>query len=390
MRAPRRVLPVVRLVLALIAAASLAACESVPRIPYTEEEQRIAEIPGMPPGLRAWADAPADVFRGGLQQVLAYARRSGRPPTLLALSGGADDGAYGAGLLNGWSKRGDRPEFTIVSGISTGALTAPFAFLGPEYDDELKEVFTEIDGRSVFVFRGLAGFLGPGLADPAPLRAMIDKHVTDDFLRRIAAEHAKGRRLIVVSTNLDAQRSVVWNMGRIAEVGTPAARKLFGDVLLASASVPAVFAPTLIEVEANGRRFQELHVDGGATLQVFTLPNSILVSDGRSRESRGTAIYMVINNRLFPDFQVVPASTIQVAARSLSTIVKSSASQTVAQTYDFARDRRIGFNLTYIGQDFDRPYEGPFNRAYMNDLFEYGYRRGIAGTAWQTTLPFRD
>ncbi len=366
----------------------LAGCGAgLPRIAYSQADAENATVVGMPPDVRVWATAGSEAFRPSLDAVLSYARREGTGPKLLALSGGADDGAYGAGFLNGWSERGDRPEFAIVSGISTGALIAPFAFLGPAYDDALSEVFTEVDASNVFNFLGLRGLFGPGLADTAPLRAMIAKHVTDDFLAAIAREHRRGRRLIVVSTNLDSQRPVVWNMGRIAEVGTPEARELFKDVLLASASVPAVFPPVLIDVESGALRYQEMHVDGGATLQVFTLPNSILVSRNNRAAMRGTAIYMIINNRLFPAFEVVEARTIDVAARSLSTIVKSSAFQTVAQTYAFAAERGIDFYLTYIAPDFEKEYEGPFNQEYMRALFAYGHARGRSGEGWRQVLP---
>lgn len=387
MNASSRILA--RVLSVFLLAVLLAGCAGgIPRVAYTEADQMGATVFGMPADIRAWADAPAEAFLPGLRDISRYAEARGSGPKLLALSGGADDGAYGAGFLVGWSERGDRPEFALVSGISTGALIAPFAFLGPAYDGPLREVFTQIDASNVFQFVGLGGLFGPGLADTGPLREMVAKHVTPSFLAEIAAEHRKGRRLIVVTTNLDAQRSVVWNMGRIAEIGTPRALELFRDVLVASASVPAVFPPVLIDVESEGLRYHELHVDGGATLQVFTLPNAVLVSGAARRSPPGTSIYMIINNRLFPDFEVVRATTIRVAARSLSTIVKSSALQTVAQTYEFARSRGIDFFLTYIGEDFEQEYEGPFNREYMNALFEYGYARGRSGDGFLRSLPF--
>lgn len=369
----------------------LAACASAPpRIPFTAADQQAATVNGMPSDIRFWATTSLENLRPVLTPIRERTRRTGRGPKLLALSGGADDGAYGAGFLNGWTERGDRPEFTIVSGISTGALIAPFAFLGPRYDDALREVFTEVSAANVFNFVGLRGVLGAGLADTAPLRAMIAKHVTPAFLEEVAAEHATGRRLFVVSTNLDAQRSVVWNMGRIAEIGGPRALEMFREALLASASIPAVFPPVLVDVEAGGIPFQELHVDGGATLQVFTLPNAILVSPAANRAPPGTEIYMIINNRLFPNFEVVPARAVRVAARSLDTIVKSSAFQTVSETYAFAVERGIDFYLTYIAPDFERDYEGPFNQDYMRALFAYGFARGRSGDGWRSTLPFDD
>jgi predicted acylesterase/phospholipase RssA len=211
----------------LLATLMLAACASLPRIEYTESDQALAKVAGMPKDIRLWADAPQRAFRPAVNQIRERARRTGRAPTLLALSGGADDGAYGSGFLNGWSETGTRPEFEIVSGISTGALIAPYAFLGEAYDDELRGIFTEVDSSDIFVFRGLRGLLGAGIADNTPLREMVARQVTPELLEAIAVEHAKGRRLLVATTNLDAQRTVVWNMGRIAEVGTPRALEVF-------------------------------------------------------------------------------------------------------------------------------------------------------------------
>lgn len=376
--------------LALLVVLFVGACASLPnRIPYTALDQREAVVVGMPAEIRVWSDAPVEAFRPIFGNLRVNARALGRPPTLLALSGGADDGAYGAGFLSGWTERGDRPEFTIVSGISTGALIAPYAFLGPAYDEELGRLFTTIDSKDIFVFRGLRGIFGASIADSTPLREMVDRQVTPQLLAAIAAEHRRGRRLLVATTNLDAQRTVVWNMGAIAEVGTSRAVDVFRSVLLASASVPAIFPPVLIEAQSPTETYQELHVDGGATVQVFTLPPSILVSHESERALPGTSIYMIINNTLAPDFEVVRAAALPIAGRSFSTLIKSSARQTVIETYDFSNERGIDFNLTYIGDDFDEPYKRPFDRTYMNALFEYGLARGRSGAGWQDRPPFQ-
>lgn len=375
--------------LALIVTLLVGACASVPnRIPYTAVDQSEAVVVGMPAGIRVWSDAPIEAFRPIFGELRVTARALGRPPSLLALSGGADDGAYGAGFLSGWTERGDRPEFTVVSGISTGALIAPYAFLGPAYDEELGRLFTTIDSKDIFVFRGLRGLLGAAIADSKPLREMVDRQVTPELLAAIATEHRRGRRLLVATTNLDAQRTVVWNMGAIAEVGTPRAAEVFRSVLLASASVPALFPPVLIEAQSPSETYQELHVDGGATVQVFTLPPSILVSNESQRALPGTSIYMIINNSLAPDFEVVRAAALPIAGRSFSTLIKASARQTVLETYDFSQERGIDFNLTFIGDDFTQPYERPFDREYMNALYQYGLARGRSGAGWNDTPPF--
>ncbi|MEM0907635.1 MAG: patatin-like phospholipase family protein [Pseudomonadota bacterium] len=373
----------IALLLRLLVAASVlmvAACGSVPkRTPYTVADQEIAVVVGMPANIRVWADAPEERFQTAGNRLVSQLRREGKPLRVLALSAGADKGAYGAGFLYGWSKTGTRPQFNAVTGVSTGSLIAPYAFLGPDYDEPLKAIFTQIDARDVFSVRGIVGIFGSGLASNAPLRRMINEHVTPELLEAIAQEHQKGRILLVATTDLDAQRGVIWNMGRIAEVGTPRALEVFREVLVASASIPALFPPALIPVEAGSLRYDELHVDGGAINEVFTLPDRVLLSRGIQRALPGGEFTIIINDTFEPDFEVVKAGTIPIAARSLATLAKSNTQRTVAQTYDFTQDRKFDFQLTFIGEDFDKPYPGPFNRAYMNTLFDYGVERGKAG-----------
>lgn len=376
--------------LVLLFAFLVGACASLPnRADHSLQDQLTATVVGMPAGIRFWADAPRETFQPDIDEITRKVARSGGTPSLLALSGGADDGAYGAGFLGGWSRTGNRPQFTIVSGVSTGALIAPYAFLGSDFDDELGTLFTQIDGRDIFTILGLGGIARAGVVDTAPLRDIVRRQVTPQLLEAVAAEHAKGRRLLVATTNLDAQRTVVWDMGRIAQVGTPRALEVFRQVLLASASVPGIFPPVLIEVQAGKRHFEELHVDGGAALQVFTLPTAFLTSRPGWAIPNGSRIYIIINNKLEPEFSVVPASALPIAGRSFSTLIKASAQQTVAQTFDFARDNRVGFALTFIGPDFQITSKKPFDRTYMNALYDYGLRRGRGGSGWVDHPPLR-
>src|SRR5215471_2017456 len=191
----------------------------------------------------------------------------------LAISGGGDDGAFGAGLLVGWSDRGDRPEFDVVTGVSTGSLSAPFVFLGRAYDPQLKAVYTETNANDVFQKNAplISALTGDSLTSNAPLRAMIARRLDDEMVRKIAEEYSKGRLLFILTTNLDQARPVIWNIGAIASSGNPKARDLIIDVLLASASIPAVFPP----VTLDGERHQEMHVDGGTVAQAFLYPPSV-------------------------------------------------------------------------------------------------------------------
>lgn len=375
------------MVLVIITAAG---CSSLPRTEFTAKQQAIAQIPGIP-GARIWADAAAESFAGviRLEQMQAAARKSGSMD-LLAISGGASDGAFGAGVLTGLSATGRRPEFAFVSGVSAGALIAPLVFLGPRYDEKLTYAWTS----------GIAAPIGEGGvlsilfsqdSRRAALYELVASFVDANMLNEIAAEHRRGRRLVVVTTNLDAQRPVVWDLGAIAASGHPKALQLFRDVLTASSSIPGAFAPTLIEVEADGRQFAELHVDGGATTQLFTIPEAIL-SKGLPNERQARAMparfFIIINNRLKPEFEVVQGSVVPVLARSLSSLIKTHARLTLVATREFARSRNMDFNLTYIGDDFVTDLKPSFETAYMRAVYRYGHEKAASGNVWQNQIPF--
>ena len=363
-----------RMAVAFGLAGQVAACGSVPRTPYSAEQAALATIPGVP-GARVFADASVDTIAA----LAANPERRLKGFTYLALSGGGGDGAYGAGVLNGWTASGKRPEFTLVSGVSTGALIAPFAFLGPAYDPYLTEFYTSGVAGELVASPNLANVLfGSGLFGDGRLRSLIDRYVTADLLKAVAEEHAKGRRLLVVTTNLDSQRAVIWNMGAIAASGVPNARELFRDVLAASASIPAVFPPQFIDVSAGDTRFQEMHVDGSVVTPVFTLP----------RTGGKAEIYVVINGRLEPDFEVTKDNTLSIVERSFTTASRARSRATLTATYALARANGIGFNLTYIDENGPKASAAKgFDTAYMRALYDAGLEKGRSGTFWQHTVP---
>jgi Patatin-like phospholipase len=367
--------------LALAACAlALTDCVTDTRVPYTQQQQAEAGIPGIP-GARVWAD---DLSIGtGQRPPLSRLRLA--QPTVLALSGGGADGAFGAGLLAGWTARGTRPQFTLVTGASAGALIAPFAFLGPAHDDTLRSVFATGEMANLLQSEGLAGLFGTGLFKAAPLRDLIARHVDDGMLAAIAREYRTGRRLYVVSTNLDAQRTAIWDMGKIAASGDPGSLELFRNILTASASIPGVFSPVLIDVEAEGRRFAEMHVDGGVTTNVLIVPEAVLVSGTQlfAPDAR-PKVYIVLNGKLIPDFDVVRASTLPIVTRSFETSVRANTRNTLLASYQFAKGRSWEFNLASIEPDYPKAESIGFDPAYMQRLFEYGYQRGRSGALWQS------
>lgn len=365
--------------LALTCSLALGACTSLPRTPYTAAEASTSRVLDID-GLRRYADEPVTKF--SFEKDTSTATKS-----YLALSGGGADGAYGVGVLNGWTTARTRPTFSVVSGVSTGGLIAPFAFLGSQYDDTLKEVYTSGIAESLLNDPSIMRVLfGSGLFGNTRLRELVARYVGPDILAQVARENAKGRKLLVVTTDLDTQRTAIWDMGKIAAVGTPEALKLFRDVMAASASIPLVFPPIMIDAEGQGRRFQEMHVDGGVTAPVLTLPEALFSQDRLPGNARMN-IYILVNKKIERNFELVSNSTIDVASRSLSSITQSQTRSIIFSTYDFAKRNRLGFHLSYIARDYPAPPSEGFDTAYMRALYQYGYEKAASGQAWTSTLP---
>ena len=339
-----------------------------PRAPFTAADDAVASVPGMPDA-RFWADSETDFEKALPPQ---------RGPWLILSTGGAD-GAFGAGLLNGLSAAGKRPDYTVVTGVSTGALMAPFVFAGPRYDAALAAVYTHTSAADIFEVGGT----GESFLDTWPLKDLIAKQITPALLADIAAAHQAGRRLFIVTTDLDAERSVVWNMGAIAvhatahstNPGGEEAIKLFRNILLASGSVPGAFPPVLIDVESNGKRFAEMHADGGVGGQFFVTPPALMQSTS-SYKIPADALYIVVNSSLAPEFQVVERSTPTILAQTVSMAIKADLRVLLDRAYVAAKNSGIGFNVATIPPSFNAPSRGAFDPDYMKALFNVGYDQG--------------
>ncbi|MGY3447817.1 patatin-like phospholipase family protein [Bradyrhizobium sp. USDA 4353] len=364
----------------------LGGCASVERVAYSADEARRARIEGFGT-IRMWADAPPQSFDSAAFKPQPQANK---PFAYLALSGGGGDGAFGAGILNGWSESGTRPEFTIVSGVSTGALIAPFAFLGPAYDPTLKEMYTSGLASSFAASpNALKAVFGSSLFDVQPLRDAISHYTTPELLEAIAREHARGRRLFVVTTDLDAARPVLWNMGEIASARTLDALQLFRQVLTASASVPVAFPPSMIAASSDGKPIEEMHVDGGVSTQVFTFPDRLLMQPASSGRiaSQKPAIYIIMNGRISTDFQPVENSAKAIAIRSLAMKSKRETQSYLVATYQFARHNAMSFNMAAIDPSVPEGQGIGFDTDYMRSLYALGYDGARAGRLWSQTPP---
>lgn len=360
--------------------------------------QARASIAGMP-DVRYWADGEAsDFLRDGLESVhreqdllQRAGHRSPLPPAeFLAISGGGEDGAFGAGLLVGWSAAGTRPRFKAVTGISTGALIAPFAFLGPDYDEKLKEVYTTISGKDILEQRGyLAALTEDAMADTGPLRKLVKRIFDQSMLDVIAVEHEKGRLLLIGTTNLDARRPVIWNVGKIAASHHPKALELVQSLLVASAAIPGAFPPVMISVEADGQKFEEMHVDGGATAQVFVYPPGLNLKAATQEAgvTRQRRLYVIRNARLDPDWAQVERRTLNIANRAVSSLIQTQGVGDLYRIYITTQRDGIDFNLAYIPESFKTTLKEPFDPVYMNDLFKVGYDLAANGYPWAKTPP---
>ena len=388
---------------ALAGGAMLCACSTLTREPAAE-----------PPISRATvADLDSSTIRylpfedlSGFQRDIAEAFRTEtedsyhvepggeRVYSYLAVSGGGSDGAFGAGVLNGWTEAGGRPKFKIVTGVSTGSLIAPFAFLGSDYDDELKAAYTTIDSNRIFIARGLLPLLwSEAVASTEPLQELIGTYVDEKLLDAIAAEHAEGRRLYVASTNLDAEQPIIWDMGAIAGSGKPDRLALFRKVLLSSASIPSIFPPVLIDVTVDGNKHQEMHVDGGVFFQAFfigaatDLPANIRAADPDFQGKVRQNLYVIRNGWLTSSFEPVDRALTSITMRAIHSMLKVSGINDLWRLYLGARDDEVAFHYIAIPASYVPSTTEQFNQAEMNREYEFGRQLALDGIQWQTTPP---
>ena len=383
---------------------SLGACAAVPmHQPVPEEFVSTATISGFLPDIRFWADeAPkqqAQIIARRIDEYRkdndAYFREHGSYPPLnyLAISGGAYDGAYGAGLLSGWSATGRRPEFALVTGVSTGALIAPFAFAGPKYDATLRELFTKSDSAAIFetdVWRLLEGVAGGlALTDNKPLAKKISEHVTQELIEEIAAQHRRGRRLFIGTTHIEAQRGMIWDIGAIAASGNPQSLELIQRIMLASSSIPGLFQPVFFEVEAQGRRYSEIHVDGGVTSQVFAYPIRLSreVIDVFERYRLERRLYIIRNSKVSPEYQPIEPGVFSISGRSAETLIKYQGIGDLYRLYAVTQRDNVDYYLATIPPTFNNKSRELFDPAYMSALFDVGYAQGRAQDMWMRKPP---
>jgi hypothetical protein len=374
-------------------------CAAPPRVAAVPDGRVVdAIIPGIE-GARVYVLADTQSFVGVAkesfereQAAFKAAGHSGAlpPANYLSISGGGDNGAFGTGLLVGWTAHGSRPTFKLVTGVSTGALIAPFAFLGADYDAPLKNVFTSVAPDDIYETRSLfSGILGDGLADNAPLYRLVAEKVDQQMLDAIAAEYEKGRILLIATTNLDAQQPAIWNIGEIAASNDPKRLELIHKIMVASAAIPGAFPPVMFDVEVDGKAYQEMHVDGGTSTQAFVYPSTINAKDllaerGLTRERN---LYIIRNSRLDADWASVERSTLDIVGRSIASLINFQGIGDLYRMYAQTEKDGVNYHLAFIKPDFTATHKEEFDTAYMRKLFAYGFEMSKDGYPWRKFPP---
>lgn len=315
------------------------------------------------------------------------------PPkrTVLCLSGGGAYGAYSAGVLYGWTCRGDRPRFDVVTGISTGALIAPFAFLGSKYDEPLREFYTTLESNDIYRKRPVRGFFTDSFADDSALVRILDRAITPDILCAIAVEHGKGRRLYIGTTEQESGRFVSWDMGAIASRGAPDDLALFKLVLKGSCAIPGFFPPARIPVDVDGKRLIERHVDGGTSQSLFFRPPHIppeRMNDPDSHSLYDSDVYVLVAGKLYADPDATKPRAIKIAETSVSTVIYAQTRGDLTRLWTVCQLTGMNYHSASIPDEFPAPkLSTEFRREELLAMFNEGVRQVRQGTVWRKTPP---
>lgn len=373
----------------------VASCTSVPkRNPLPTDLANSARVSGIEDA-RTWGDETpyyADAF---FQQTEEEVRQNwaawfAKPMYFLAVSGGGAGGAFGAGLMKGWTEAGDRPEFQLVTGISTGALAAPFIFLGPEYDHVLEEIYTTFSTKDLLKKRKpISAFTSDAMYSTDRFAELIARYYDEEIVEALAVEARKGRVLNIGTTNLDVERPVIWRISTIAASDHPDRLELIRKIILASAAIPAVFPPVTIDVTANGQLYDELHVDGGTSSQVFLYPTAIDTTRvlQKLKSPAKPKVFVIRNSRIDPHAAIVNRKLMPIASRSIGALIRSQGVGDLYRIFALAERDELDFHLAYIPASFDRVPDELFDQHWMRELFDLGYEMGRAGYQWSKVPP---
>jgi hypothetical protein len=260
----------------------------------------------------------------------------------------------------------------------------------------MRKAYTETTPDDIYEVRMMLDWLRfDSIADSRPLMKFAERIFTEGLIAEVAAEHAKGRRLFVQTVNLDAQRPVVWDLGAIATIGTPESAKLFRQALVASASIPGVFPPQYIKVQADGKSFDEMHVDGGTASQM--LMNNLPIDLEKLSKDLGTnnffvggrkpTVFIIRNGYVRPEWQGLDPRLFPIGGRAISTMIKSQAETELELMYYKSRVVGLDYFLCYLPDDYERKVKEEFDKGEMNRMFARGYEMARSGNLWMTSPP---
>jgi predicted acylesterase/phospholipase RssA len=378
-----RVSTAARLAAALVCMTSLLALGACATSAIRDPSGSYAEEPGESPETirtlgtdQQFADLP-------VANVAQRARRMQPegPFRILALSGGGAEGAFGAGALVGLGRSGALPQFSVVTGVSAGALIAPYAFLGSGWDRQLADAYTSGRAEHLLQPRGFGVIFGSSAYRGSPLEHLVEHYLTDALMQAVAREAASGRLLLIATTNVNTGETVVWDLGSIAMNGGDHAKALFRDVLVASASVPGLFPPVIIHVQEHGVLFTEAHVDGTATAP-FLVPAGLIQQPGQDSSTRPTGVYVIVDGRLSEEPRSVELRLRPILSRSISVGLTHMMRATLELTAASAERDGANFAYSAIPVGYGGLSSFDFRASTMRPLFEYGYECAQAGRLW--------
>lgn len=376
-------------------AALLSGCASTKRPVLPSDHTTLGNIQGLE-DTRFWGDEDlpnAEAYTAEVRKQIMASNPEvlNQPQNFLAISGGGQNGAFGAGVLNGWSQKGDRPSFRSVTGISTGAILAPFAFLGADYDHVMRELYSAYSTKQVLNKSILSAlFGGDSLADSEPLFKLIEHYLDDEAVERIATEYNKGRRLYVGTTNMDALRPVIWDLGAIAASNHPDKANYLHRIILASAAVPGAFPPEIFEVSKGEVNYNEVHVDGGIGNQIFITPASVSIRQTMEQVgfTQSGTIYVIRNNPTKTDWQLIKPSAIALSMASIGGLTRNQGNANQYIIFLQARIDGMKCRSAQIPASFKVESSEAFDTDYMQQLYDIAYDMALKGYPW-TTKPER-
>ncbi len=310
---------------------------------------------------------------------------------VLVLSGGGQYAAYNAGLLVGWSEQGTRPQFDVITGISSGAIVAVYTFMGKKCDPQLQHFFTTTSNKDIFQYRPIRELIRSGaLANPERLEKMITREISDEYIDALRQEHAAGRRMYIGTMNVATRRIVIWDLGAIACSSRPDANIIIRKVLLAAGSIPGLLPAVKLDVVIDGKHYIEEHCDGGAASQIFLRPGPGMERPQGVKTDwlKGSNLYALAAGKLYADPLKDNPGFLKRVTGTISAALYALFRAEMMNIYTYCQTSGMKFHMISIPQDFQSPANSmTFEPEEMQKMFALGYSEAIREIRWRKTPP---